>query len=156
MEQIIIFLALIALGYTAGTITEKKHFKSLVQREKETLHLPAVTIKNAFKDGDEIKDAKLVLGSVVISIDYFKRVLASLRNIFGGEVMAYETLVDRARREAILRMKKEAKGYDIILNTRIETSSIGKSANKRRSVGSVEALAYGTAVALYKNGSSPI
>ncbi len=150
MENLIIFLVLVVLGYTAGSIAEKKHYKSIREREKETRNLPAVTIKNAIDGTEEILDARLVMGSAVISIDYFKRILASLRNIFGGEVMSYETLVDRARREAMLRMKQMATGSDIILNMRIETSSIGKSANKRKSIGSVEAFAYGTAVTINK------
>jgi uncharacterized protein YbjQ (UPF0145 family) len=87
---------------------------------------------------------------VVISLDYFKRILAGLRNIFGGEISSYETLIDRARREAILRMKERSKGASIILNVRIETSSIGQSANQRKTVGSIEAIAYGTAVTLRK------
>ncbi|MCI5128213.1 MAG: hypothetical protein D3907_06860, partial [Candidatus Electrothrix sp. AUS3] len=33
---------------------------------------------------------------------YFKRIVAGLRNIFGGNVQSYETLVDRARREAVI------------------------------------------------------
>ena len=76
--------------------------------------------------------------------------LASLRNIFGGKVAAYESLVDRARREAVLRMKEKAPNADIVLNTRIETSTIGRSANSRRSIGSIEAIAYGTAVSYRK------
>ncbi len=92
------------------------------------------------------------MGSAVISIDYFKRFLAILRNIFGGRIRSYESLVDRARREAILRMKAEAKKNhaDIIINFRMETSTIGRSANQKGQVGSVEALAYGTAISLHK------
>ena len=79
-----------------------------------------------------------------------KRLLAILRNFFGGRVKAYEPLVDSARREAILRMKEEAKtkGAHMIVNLRLETSTIGRSANKKNSVGSIEALAYGTAVVM--------
>jgi uncharacterized protein YbjQ (UPF0145 family) len=95
----------------------------------------------------------MVMGSVVISIDYFKRLLAILRNIFGGRVTSYETLVDRARREAVLRLKAAArrKGCDIVVNLRLETSTIGQSANNRNSVGCVEVLAYGTAIALRRS-----
>jgi len=150
MEQIIIFLVLIVLGYTSGTIAERRHYKSIYAREHEFLHLPAVSIKNALDKDAEIERVQLVSGSVVISIDYFKRFLASLRNLFGGEVMSYETLLDRARREAVLRMKEKAKGTSIILNLRIETSSIGQSANRRQALGSIEAIAYGTAVTLKK------
>ena len=81
---------------------------------------------------------------MVISVDYFKRLLASLRNFFGGSIQAYETLLDRARREAILRMKENCKNADEIINLRIETSSISKG--KRNTIGSVEVLAYGTAL----------
>ena len=89
-------------------------------------------------------NAELVLGSVVISVDYFKRILAALRNIFGGPVQSYETLVDRARREAVLRMKESCINADQIINLRIETSSISKGG--RNTIGSVEVLAYGTAI----------
>lgn len=150
MENLIILVCLIALGYFAGHMAEKKHYKSIKAREKVYINLPAVTFaKNAVPEG-EIDSCKLVHGSVVVSIDYFKRILAALRNIFGGEVAAYESLVDRARREAVLRMKEMSKEADIIVNVRIETSSIGKSANRNKSLGSVEAIAYGTAISLKK------
>ena len=43
-------------------------------------------------------------------------------------------------------MKEKALNADIILNTRIETSTIGRNANRRNSIGSIEAIAYGTSV----------
>lgn len=150
MEQFIIFVVLIALGYSIGTITEKSHYRSIRKREHGFLHLPAVSMKNSFKPNTEIQNAHLVTGIAVISLDYFKRFLAGLRNIFGGEVKSYETLIDRARREAILRMKEMAKGADAILNVRIETCTIGRIRNNQKSVGCIEAIAYGTAVTLRK------
>jgi uncharacterized protein YbjQ (UPF0145 family) len=90
-------------------------------------------------------DQFLVNGNVVISVDYFKRFVAGLRNLVGGRVTPYETLIDRARREAILRMKEEAKacGAKMIVNVKYEMCSIYKG--RRNKIGSVEALAYGTA-----------
>ena len=38
----------------------------------------------------------------------FKRFLANLRRLIGGRVKSYESILDRARREALLRMKTEA------------------------------------------------
>jgi len=142
--ELIIFLILTAIGYTMGTIAEKRHYRSIEEREKNLLKMPAINFKNV-PQGD-IKSSKMALGNVVISIDYFKRILAGLRNIFGGGVVSYETLVDRARREAMLRMKESVPGADMIINVRIETSTIGKNANRRKQIGSVEALAYGTAI----------
>ncbi|NPA95422.1 MAG: YbjQ family protein [Thermodesulfobacteria bacterium] len=139
-------ICLLVLGYIIGGMLERRHFRSLKARELRFLVLPAVTFRNM--PGHETAKGELVMGSAVISVDYFKRFLAILRNIFGGRVSSYESLVDRARREAILRMKEQASrmGADIIVNMRIETSAIGNAANSRRSVGSVEAIAYGTAL----------
>lgn len=150
MEQIIILLVLIALGYFFGRRAETKHFKSIEAKEKEFLNLPAVTFGKKIVEEKPIEDTRLVTGSVVVSIDYFKRVLASLINIFGGEMTAYESLLDRARREAIIRMKEEAPNSDIIYNLRIETSSISKNSLKKNNVGSIEAIAYGTAITYKK------
>jgi uncharacterized protein YbjQ (UPF0145 family) len=149
MSDLLLFLTLIALGYVVGTLVEKRHYRLIHKREKALLHLPAVTIKTVYYPDDKIESADLVYGSAVISIDYFKRLLAGLRNIFGGTVKSYESLIDRARRESVLRMKEMAGDATIIVNVRIETATIGRKANKR-GVGCVEAIAYGTALTLGK------
>jgi uncharacterized protein YbjQ (UPF0145 family) len=143
----VVFLVLLTLGYLAGSRAERLHYQSIQHREQALLNLPVVTWEDAFPDW-QISGATMVTGSAVISIDYFKRLMAILRNLFGGRVTSYESLVDRARREAILRMKQSARelGADMILNMRLETSAIGQSANSKRQVGSVEAIAYGTAI----------
>ena len=63
-----------------------------------------------------------------------------------GRIFVYETLVERARREAILRMKDEARecGAGTVFNVKLETSSITKG--KKNQTGCVEVYAYGTAV----------
>lgn len=148
MEQLIIFAILLSGGYFFGRHAEKSHYKSILEREKHLLQLPTSASKYVLEDGGEIKRAHLVNGSMVVSVDYFKRILASLRNIFGGNVQSYETLIDRARREAVLRMKESCPGADQVINLRLETSSITKGHGKQ--IGSVEVLAYGTAVYFYK------
>ncbi|MDG2481554.1 MAG: YbjQ family protein, partial [Alphaproteobacteria bacterium] len=87
----------------------------------------------------------LVSGNAVISIDYFKRFLAYLRGLVGGQIDAYESLVERSRREAVLRMKQQARelGASHIVNVKLETSRVFFD---DRRAGSVEVLAYGTAV----------
>ncbi len=148
MLDLALFLILLTIGYFAGRATEHRHYKSILLREKASLHLPTVTSK-MLPEVDQIAKSFLVTGSCVISIDYFKRILAVLRNIIGGRMTAYETLIDRARREAILRMKYEALGSHIIVNTRVETASIFSSASQN-GIGSVEVFAYGTAIKLKK------
>ena len=146
-SDLLIFLFLLCLGYGAGSYAEKRHYQSIRQREGLLLQLPVVTADGRFAEG-RVKEVELVTGSAVISVDYFKRLLAILRNIFGGPVKSYESLLDRARREAILRMKEQAqsKGAGMVVNLRLETMTIGNNANRRGQVGSVEVLAYGTAI----------
>jgi len=141
--EIIIFLSLIIIGYIAGSWIEARHYRSIGEREELFVNLPTIALKNPL-NRDNITEVRLVMGSTVISIDYFKMIMAGLRNIFGGNVSAYETLIDRARRESLLRLKEEAKDADEIINIKIETSSISK--NTQGSIGAVEVLAYGTAI----------
>jgi uncharacterized protein YbjQ (UPF0145 family) len=145
MIDLIIFLSLLVLGYAAGSWAEKRHYRSIAERENATLNLPAVTLKSVEIPERKIQSARLVYGSAVISVDYFKRMLAGLRNIFGGKVKSYESLVDRARREALLRMKEMAGSSTVIVNVRIETSAVGKQ-SRRKNIGCLEAMAYGTAL----------
>jgi len=145
MEQLIIFLVLLALGYFFGRRSEAKHYRSISERElqlQNLLVLPTRIPPREFRS----HSSQLVSGSVVISVDYFKTVVAGLRAIVGGRVGAYESLLDRGRREAILRMQQQADslGADAVLNMKVETSRIGDNASK--GLGSIEVLAYGTAM----------
>lgn len=144
MAELIITLVLLALGFGSGRFLEKKHYENIVRRERESLHIPAVTFK-ALSDENSIKSVSLAAGSVVVSVDYFKRFLAAFRMFFGGELGSYASLIDRGRREALLRMKESCPEASIFLNTRLETSSISKG-NKSQKIGSVEILAYSTAI----------
>ena len=143
MYDLFIFLGLLLIGYVTGTLLEKRHYRQIREREAALLHLPTIALKKPLNEAD-IKEVKLIAGNVVISVDYFKKFLAGLINFFGGNITAYETLIDRARREATLRMKEQANDAAEIINVRIETSSITK--NTKNSVGAIEVIAYGTAV----------
>lgn len=141
------FLVLLIIGYTAGTAAEKKHYKSIIEREKKWLHLPVVTMKNAellLDPNRTVADSHLVSGCVAVSVDYFKVFTASLRNLVGGNVRSFESLVDRGRREAILRMKEAAGDADIIANLRLESSPIHK--NSQNAPSCITVFAYGTAI----------
>jgi uncharacterized protein YbjQ (UPF0145 family) len=151
MIQLFTIVVIIAFAYIIGYLIETSHYRSIQEREKKFLNLPTITTQHLPVGKAGIYEAKLVYGSAVISIDYFKRLLAALRNIFGGEVSSYETLLDRGRREAVLRMKESAKEADAIINMRLETSMIGQAANKKGRLGSIEVLVYGTAISLKEN-----
>ena len=102
--DLIIFLSLVVVGYVAGSIAEKRHFASIRKREAELKDVLTFSARMP-PPRDMNRDSVFVQGNVVISVDYFKRLSAGLRSLLGGRVGAYESLVDRARREAVLRMK---------------------------------------------------
>lgn len=145
MYDLIILVIFLCLGYFFGQYHEKKHYKSIFKREKKYRNIIAIASR-ILPQGELPKESVLVMGSVVISVDYFKRFLAGLRSLIGGRIISYESLLDRARREALLRMKESASslGADKVFNIKFETSSISK--NAKGGVGSIEVLAYGTAL----------
>ncbi len=143
MASLFVFLFLLALGYFFGRMNEARHFQSLERREAD---LADITVSNTKQIPQGMSDCQFVSGNVVISIDYFKRLLAGIRTLFGGRINAYATLVERARREAVLRMKEQASDNNMrhISNLRLETASVFK--NAKTNIGSLEVYAYGTAV----------
>ncbi|MEQ3693250.1 MAG: YbjQ family protein [Thalassolituus sp.] len=141
----LIFLALLVIGYLFGRLAEQRHYRSIHEREDALRRITVIPLR--VPPPELLKhDSQLVSGSVVVSVDYFKTVAAGLRNLFGGRVGAYESLIDRARREATLRMQEEAQslGAQTVYNVKYETSRIGDNAGQ--GLGSVEVLAYGTAL----------
>jgi len=143
--DVIIFVALFLTGYFAGRWNERRHYTSIRRREKEFASV--LLFSNRFPPhGTGRVATRLVCGSAVISDDYFKNVLAGLYSFFGGRVRSYEALIDRARREAVLRMKAEAHklGSGLIINAKFQTFAIG--GRNQNSVRGVEILAYGTAL----------
>ena len=139
-------LALLLFAYIVGTLLERRHFANIEQREKAVRGFPVMTFENT-PEAWQTSDVELLTGSVVISLDYFKRIIAGLRAIFGGRIKSYEPLRDRARREAMLRLVESAKrgGFNALINVRLETSRIA-NANGGEGTAGIEMLAFGTAI----------
>ena len=137
MIELITLVSLLALGYIFGQRAEKKHFKSIIAREKLAINIPIVTLKTPPPMRHDHMHTELVSGNVVISIDFFKKFVASLKMLFGGKITPYESLLDRARREALLRMKEQAQTSNafVVMNARVETPSISKNSRQKNSVG---------------------
>lgn len=140
-------LLIIVIAYFVGNTLERRHFKSIRKREADAQGFPVVSF-DTMPDDWNAGTATLVTGSIVVSLDYFKRVIAGLRALIGGRVKTYEPLLDRARREAILRMTESARsnGYDAIFNVRLETSRLANARGDGKGIAGVEMLAFGTAV----------
>lgn len=84
----------------------------------------------------------LVQGSSVRAKHVGRDIMASLKNLFGGELRGYTELLSESREEAMERMvqQAEAAGANAILNVRFSTSSVTQ--------GAAEIYVYGTAVIL--------
>lgn len=150
MDQLIILgfpLFLLLLSYFIGRHLESNHYKSIREREAATKDMVTINFPR-FPFDVEIERAGMVMGSVVVSHDHFKRFLAQLRIIVGGRIKSYEPLLDRARREAVLRMKEQAlaRGHNTVVNIRLETSRLANSRRGGKGTAGVEMLAYGTAL----------
>lgn len=143
MTNLIIFFGLLFVGIFVGGMNERNHFRRLDTAEKELAHIIITNMKTV--PAEHHPGGNLVTGNVVIALDYFKRIAAAFRTFFGGEIRSYQSLLIRARREAIVHMKREAlaMGANQIHNVRIEFSAIGSQPER---IGGVELLAFGTAI----------
>ncbi|MEL6200381.1 MAG: heavy metal-binding domain-containing protein [Pseudomonadota bacterium] len=139
-------LTVLVIAYLTGSMLERRHFADIRKREAEMQRFPTTTFET-LPDGWEVADCELMAESVVVSLDYFKRVIAGLRAIVGGRITTYEPLLDRARREAVLRVTEKAKaeGFDAVINLRLETSRMANS-ETGQGIGGIEILAFGTAL----------
>lgn len=136
--QIVIFIILFSVGWGFGRHIEQKHLRELDEKERQYAHIRIDT--NRFVETNS--NGQMISSNVVISHDYFKYVLATIRNFFGGRLVSYESIVERARREAMLRLKQEADriGANHIMGVRLSTTELGMQG------GMVEVFAYGTAI----------
>lgn len=121
-----------------GSSREKKHYEQLLVREEQLRPLAARADK--IVNWQTAQESKLVSASVVIAGDYFKTVIAGLKSLIGGTLNSQESLLDRARREALIRLKEKAKkmGASEIVGLRLEATSLDQAG--------VEIHAYGTAI----------
>ena len=82
----------------------------------------------------------VVSGSIVRAKNVGRDIMASFKNIVGGELKGYTELLNEARAEAMARMKQQAEqlGANAVVNVRFSTSSVAAGAS--------EIYIYGTAV----------
>lgn len=143
--QVVPVAVLLILGYTVGGLAERRHLKRLAVRENRLQYI-LVTDVRSLPEGCAAQPCGLVDGEVVVASDYFKSFAANLKKMVGGELRTYESLMARARREALTRMKESAErmGANRVANVRLASSNIGSS-GRRRMAAMVEMYAYGTA-----------
>jgi len=138
-------VGLLLAAYVIGTSIEAAHFRRLARWEQELSGIMVSDMKRVPPNW-HVAEAGLVVGQAVIATDKFKVFVARLRNLFGGGVPGYERLMERARRQALVRMLWQAQEYgaNAVWNVRLETSTI--QGKREGQSGGVEVLAYGTAM----------
>ena len=136
------FPTLLLLAFFTGRYMERRHFKSLDEREADFAEIITTNTRNFIPTG-HITDTRFVHGEVVVGSDYFKSTFAWIKSLFGGNLRTVETLMARARREALVRLLEQAyaHGATHVINVRFESSPIGGD----KTIAS-EIHAYGTAV----------
>jgi len=129
------------IGWLIATWLERRHFKSLGERE---ISLQDISVNTAKRISScEPEGVTLLIGSVVVAHDYFRTLIIFLRRLIGGNIKPYEKLVERGRREALIRLKEEAelRGIDKVINIRFTTNAV-----TGRFLHAIEMVAYGTGV----------
>jgi len=154
--QIGTVLGLLLLGWIAGRAAEKAHFRSLERRESELSDILVTTLRSYPEGVDLSCTPTLIRGEVVIASDYLKTFLARLKNLLGGSLGTYETLMDRAVRESLVRMRQEARqlGFDAVCNVRLDTTNINGGDLRAKTMPMAVLFVNGTAYRRLKGGEN--
>ncbi|MEP1032487.1 YbjQ family protein [Ekhidna sp.] len=101
-----------------------------------------ISTTDSIPNKDIIEITGIAKGNTVRAKHVGRDIFAGLKNIVGGEIHEYTTLLSEVRDEAMKRMMDDARqmGADGIINVRLTTSVVMQ--------GTSEILAYGTAVKL--------
>ena len=99
-----------------------------------------ILVNTDYISGKEIETISIVKGSTIQSKHIGKDIAQSFKTLVGGELKAYNDMMNEARALATKRMVQEAEalGADGIVNIRYASSAIMQ--------GAAEVIAYGTAV----------
>lgn len=99
-----------------------------------------ILVNTDYISGKEFEMLGLVKGSTIQSKNVGRDISQGLKTLIGGELKAYNEMMNDARALATKRMVSEAEemGADAIVNIRYSSSAV--------MAGAAEVIAYGTAV----------
>lgn len=103
-----------------------------------------ILVNTDFISGKELETLSLVKGSTIQSKNIGKDIAQSFKTLVGGELKAYNDMMNEARALATKRMVAEAEelGADAVINIRYASSAVMQ--------GAAEVIVYGTAVKFIK------
>ena len=90
----------------------------------------------------------LVFTNVTVGPSWWQLFIGWLKGIFGGEIQSYSRVLNYGRMEVLQRLREKAaqEGWDQVINVRLESVVISKSAGRNDKTSPIEIYAYGTAV----------
>ncbi len=99
-----------------------------------------ILVNTDYISGKEFEMLGLVRGSTIQSKNVGKDIMQSFKTLVGGELKAYNEMMNEARAIATKRMVDEAEslGADAVVNIRYASAAVMQ--------GAAEVIAYGTAV----------
>lgn len=99
-----------------------------------------ILVNTDFITGKDIETLSIVKGSTIQSKNLGKDISQGFKTLIGGELKAYNEMMNDARALATKRMVEEATnlGSDAIVNVRYSSSAV--------MAGAAEVIVYGTAV----------
>ena len=99
-----------------------------------------ILVNTDYVSGKELETLALVKGSTIQSKHLGKDIAQAFKTLVGGELKAYNEMMNEARAIATKRMVEEADalGADAIVNIRYASSAVTQ--------GAAEVIVYGTAV----------
>ena len=103
-----------------------------------------ILVNTDYISGKEFEMLGLVKGSTIQSKHVGKDILQSFKTLVGGELKAYNDMMNEARAIATKRMVAEAEalGADAVVNVRYASAAVVQ--------GAAEVIVYGTAVKFVK------
>lgn len=99
-----------------------------------------ILVNTDYITGEELEMLSIVKGSTIQSKNIGKDITQGFKTLIGGELKAYNEMMNEARAIATKRMVEEAEtlGADAVVNIRYSSASV--------MAGAAEVIAYGTAV----------
>ncbi|MBT6971507.1 MAG: heavy metal-binding domain-containing protein [Euryarchaeota archaeon] len=132
----------ILFSWIFGNIYQKKKQEELGARVKAFGTDNLTTLKTP---PAQVSESGLLTANIIMSVSWWQKLLGGLKTIFGGQIRSWDGILDWARKEAMQRLREQAsaKGFDNVINVRLETSEIQSSKGRNTAI---EILAYGTGI----------
>jgi uncharacterized protein YbjQ (UPF0145 family) len=139
-------LLMLALAFFAGNWIAKRHEAQMALRREALGAMEISDISTYLRPDPSAPCPQMLNAEVTLGIDHFRGFMGRLKNIFGGEVRSYQATLDRARREAILRVMEQAhaEGMNAVANLRVDFVDISGNATMARKASMVTIQASAT------------